>query len=620
MALPAQKLGVWKALIPGSRKRKTCQTPLYHPLEPRQSRLVRVEYYMRNKWDLQFKIVDLDNLLVEYIAFSYCWGDPTRVAKVSFGDGQTLPITKSVTEILSKIIHLQSKSYFWMDLLSINQDDVDEKGKQVSMIAEIFSRASRVDAWLGAVQNGDEAIDFLHRLYKDIDDHAKATGEINKDVLDLRWRKKSYDSELWKLVPLLQNPFFRRIWILQEVARAPKGAYNLILHCNETLIPWGNFTDAIYYFSHNLKRMYRVPGSTVTQHGLANLWKMNELRLHQEKGEIPCLAHELIACTHFEANDMRDKVYALMSMCQRLEGKGLVPDYKASTEDVYIRTQYTLLVENHSFDSLVGAGIGFPRNIPHLPSWATDWSYKAPEVVLDYLEDDSYRACGTHQPHIKADNIARRLSFKGVVIDFVSSVPRLPFQESNQDGVKQFDRSDVFGWINSLRKFVNISHSYRTLTNEEKSTLIIRTISANSFHNVKEGTEKLLGSLEARETFLELLDASSAERNEETAKLEHFVFSLVGRGLHHQFTNTIFTTENHGLLGLGPRGLQKDDLLCILYGLRIPCLLRPHYCQDPGAWAWKFVGVCYVDNIMDGKGLEIERTEDWAQELEFTLV
>ena len=66
----------------------------------------------------------------------------------------------------------------------------------------------------------------------------------------------------------------------------------------------------------------------------------------------------------------------------------------------------------------------------------------------------------------------------------------------------------------------------------------------------------------------------------------------------HVLNRRMFITQN-GLLGLGPRGLAKDDVVCILYGCGVPLVLRPtrggHY---------RLVGEAYVHSIMDGQALD----------------
>ncbi|PVH91893.1 hypothetical protein DM02DRAFT_620261 [Periconia macrospinosa] len=61
---------------------------------------------------------------------------------------------------------------------------------------------------------------------------------------------------------------------------------------------------------------------------------------------------------------------------------------------------------------------------------------------------------------------------------------------------------------------------------------------------------------------------------------------LIGRG--------VFTTVE-GLVGLCPRDTDEGDLVCILYGCRLPFILRKH------GRSYEFIVPAYVDGAMNGE-------------------
>lgn len=71
-----------------------------------------------------------------------------------------------------------------------------------------------------------------------------------------------------------------------------------------------------------------------------------------------------------------------------------------------------------------------------------------------------------------------------------------------------------------------------------------------------------------------------------------------------------FITER-GYIGLGPRYLQPGDALCILFGARVPHVLRP---RTEGQRGYLFVGEAYVHGIMDGEGIR-----DNSESMEFKV-
>ena len=96
-----------------------------------------------------------------YIAVSYTWGPPTAEAAdarvtssathVIRCNGDAILITKNLYDFLQRVRcepELNSQK-FWVDSVCINQQDVAERGSQVSFMASIYRLADMVIAWLG---------------------------------------------------------------------------------------------------------------------------------------------------------------------------------------------------------------------------------------------------------------------------------------------------------------------------------------------------------------------------------------------------------------------------------------------------------------------------------------
>src|SRR5271154_2190378 len=58
-----------------------------------------------------------------------------------------------------------------------------------------------------------------------------------------------------------------------------------------------------------------------------------------------------------------------------------------------------------------------------------------------------------------------------------------------------------------------------------------------------------------------------------------------------------------GYVGLGPIDIQAGDVICILFGGKVPYVLRPFY-GEGGYQRYAFVGEAYCDGIMDGEFME----------------
>jgi hypothetical protein len=86
-----------------------------------------------------------------YNAVSYTWGDPSDKTSISV-NGFHLPIPTNLARFLQ---HVRSSTDFvvlWADAVCINQEDVEEKSYQVSIMGDIFRHCNSAYIWLGVPQ------------------------------------------------------------------------------------------------------------------------------------------------------------------------------------------------------------------------------------------------------------------------------------------------------------------------------------------------------------------------------------------------------------------------------------------------------------------------------------
>jgi Heterokaryon incompatibility protein (HET) len=124
----------------------------------------------------------------------------------------------------------------WIDALCIYQDSIDEKNAQLLLMPEIYKTAQSVPVWLGPEENdSDLAYFFLTRLnvffrteerkYKYLDGCRAVADEAVRHTA--AWRTEQSGSTVttrefsftaWRaLADLLRRPWFRRVWVIQEV-------------------------------------------------------------------------------------------------------------------------------------------------------------------------------------------------------------------------------------------------------------------------------------------------------------------------------------------------------------------------------------------------------------------
>lgn len=128
-----------------------------------------------------------------YEALSYVWGSGARSRTITL-NSRAFTVTENLYIALSHLRNRQLERLLWVDAICINQDDRDEKAKQIPLLRTIFAEAQHVIVWLGeAKEGGDKALEGLRDL---------AGGH---DI-----ESSKYDEVCLKL---LLRPWFRRIWV-----------------------------------------------------------------------------------------------------------------------------------------------------------------------------------------------------------------------------------------------------------------------------------------------------------------------------------------------------------------------------------------------------------------------
>ena len=140
---------------------------------------------------------------------------------------------------------------FWMTRLdpqclisceAVDQRDIPERNQQILLMKIIYSKAERVIGWLGPDENGgSQALKTLRTLFSNaIPDpynfewvrRMPELFTMNGTYTTNNGQKIQSNDRLEKLLLLLQSPFWRRVWIVQELVLP----LNLRLLCGEEVM------------------------------------------------------------------------------------------------------------------------------------------------------------------------------------------------------------------------------------------------------------------------------------------------------------------------------------------------------------------------------------------------
>jgi hypothetical protein len=216
----------------------------------------------------------------------------------------------------------------WIDALSIDQSNLDERSHQVSMMGQIYSSAFRVTVWLGL---GNENIRAAMQIMKNLTSESCETYEPSDDRRRLDDEQSPprsciTDPIFWpRVLEWLELPYWRRAWILQEYALAQKtlircGADSL----DETVI--ANFSSGLDSCAHFDNTGQTAADKFAYQHFLRTQCPAMQVfrfkRQHRQNNtdlwQILSLAGRRLECT-----DPRDRVYSALSLLSITDRKRL---------------------------------------------------------------------------------------------------------------------------------------------------------------------------------------------------------------------------------------------------------------------------------------------------------
>lgn len=223
---------------------------------------------------------------------------------------------------LRHLVSWETDRILWIDAVCIDQDDHKERGHQVEQMGKIYRQAEKVIVWLGhSTARTDSAMAFM-------EDSRSQDGQARPDT---RITKLDPEHPVVKgFDQILGRPWFRRIWILQEVANARYAT----IACGKKSVPARTFVMAAQTLEITIPPHAQVVLDLMPGPSRKKSWF----------GEQPKLRTLLAKFTQSEATQTQDRVFALLGISSDTKGsKFMRPDYSKTEQQVVRNTVYFLL-------------------------------------------------------------------------------------------------------------------------------------------------------------------------------------------------------------------------------------------------------------------------------------
>jgi hypothetical protein len=591
-----------------------------------------------------------------YEALSYCWGEPSQEYPLYIGDHRVL-ITQNLAEALEHLGPREAgrPQFLWIDQLCIDQKNEPERNQQVRIMRYIYQQAKRTTVWLGL---DDGTIKQASRLIIKVNNyHATLTrnleakrssqeGSIHKEETPVE--VPSLDDPSWEcLFKILQKPWFKRVWVIQEVRMSVLGSGNsTMIQAGDIEGPWVQLMTVCLLLKY-------YPWELCSNFDFDSLGVLLSMQQKQPLLEL------LNQSRSFHATDPRDKVFALLGLAEEANDTSTVPDclvpnYAKDKMQIYQNLARYLITRHQNLNVLASVqhqtketvamdGYGVLR-VPNdnMPSWVPRWEseYSTQCAIID---SNIFNAAAGNYLQLRHSDSEKGLTVGGSHVDDIRLCSEM--LESSKMGLENIEKGEDAIWrtFESLirplkvyptgesivRAFYMTTVGGRTWVGDSASNEDIRT-----FWNYL-----LLGYIKSRVGPTRLLDTISGPEllkwtsqlydlveevitTEETGSLQNKM-AFITRFLQHSSDDSsaatytsvmipicrqrkVFTTSK-AYMGIGPAAMQAGDLICVLFGGRVPFIVRPKLPEEERG-QYELIGECYIHGLMEGQAFRVQDT------------
>jgi hypothetical protein len=317
----------------------------------------------------------------KYVALSYTWGGSVATTSITVLRSQTegrqetsLSITPNLEAALRELFR-KGIRYVWADMICINQKDFQERSNQVSLMGHIYAKATKVVAWVGLADDTSRHVMGALR---------SQDRSLEQDGVD----GAAPPAPEALQAAFLHRPYFQRIWIIQEIAKAK----SVELWCGEDVVDFEALSSLL------APKTSISSDKAYAEDPRSHLQTIQTFRTREQRSKRG-IARMLLSQAFAESwasqsTDPRDKIYALLGLT--LDGGDIIdyPSYTRHSDEVLKSAWINMIaVQGHTALILLARGSSDPRHgsswtidahrRPPLPPWILE-SLRRTRETLDY--------------------------------------------------------------------------------------------------------------------------------------------------------------------------------------------------------------------------------------------
>jgi hypothetical protein len=535
----------------------------------------------------------------------------------------------------------------WVDALCINQGDLVEKSCQISMMQDIYAKADCVFSWLGPSDDRkiDLALRTIRKLTVRLHSGKYSTSQLRQDYPELCRFQYPYSpfNDDWKAIQNFADcEYFQRIWIMQELW----ATNNAIFLCGDEYLPMQALCSYhLWAYSHTMDTINNKNESLVPPLSMPIFPPITQVYAAKAGFEgtwVKTRARRLLEIARsWHCKDPRDKVFALRAILRM----DITPDYTMSVADVYAKW-----ATNSPQDIPLGAllsysGIGLSPRAPgshKLASWQPDLA-----ILGEQLKGRDVPNPDTEVPYRFKPNVSQTRCFTcfGIRVAVVREVAGYTSKETISHTVGNDLRIQ---YLKALKYLITERRRVWTPDYHTKGSMLwmfVQTLNERMDYGsgppIPDLTPDVLSAFSPRNIFKRARKQLSVLRKDDLVNFTVEELSFLGFKSEEELwdclrdlptdsgdrvnlqpdpgfegtrgdplcmflirakpllrTMILFHTDD-GLLGVGPTGMEKGDMVYLIHGSSFPVLIRQvddKLCH---------VGVCYLSGISDAESRRV---------------
>lgn len=546
--------------------------------------------------------------ILDWDALSYCWAAPNR-SETIIVNSQRLKITKNLHSALLHLRDTRECITLWIDQICINQDDMEERNRQVRQMGRIYREARKVIAWLGhgpgpedAVfqclskvdDAGDEGVGIESMLYTGFTGpYLSCVGSLLRNTFDPRApnsRGSSYRIVSPKAYAIMEavmkNTWFRRVWLVQEATISSK----LILQHGLQIVS----LRALYAAILCVDNTYRF-GPSGDLYPIERIVNLRERCLSFQKDMK--LSDLLRMSRHCEASDDRDKIYGLLGIVRakrHIKGHpnpeseyGILADYSKRAEQLFLEVAMFLISEEQSLSALRYCCAETSTAKYRLPTWVQDWSDTDLDCCRNFdLRDDKlddsmmkYTAALGRKPRPRFFLNEKAMVLTGILFDTVQETTVLTH---TLDSIRRLNSETWAEWRAFALK-QSQPDPYYNQSNRESAwwrlsvgpqfTFIDRKGTSTS---VRDKRRRWLEGEDRRCRWFEGKDRTrvTGDKTDSYFRSRYALLDMWQDAREKALDQKVLFRAAKGYLGRSCHHVRPGDKVCVLWGGRLPFILR----------------------------------------------